>query len=271
MMVKPMTPNETVTRTPPVLRGEILGWLKEAGHIALHKQGFGISYKEDGTPVTTVDEEIEAFLLEQVARVTPGYRVLSEERGSLAGDDEFLWVIDPLDGTRAYASGLPIWSISIGLLQRERPVAGAVYLPAIGDIYWADATGAFCNDQRISPRRNLGLDDPLAFVAVPSNAHRLYDIDLPRVRSLGSTAVHLIYAATSTAIGVLTRRVRIWDVAGALPFFEHAGVSAIYLSGAPFVIAPLLTGEPLPEPLVIGRTELLPDIRLRIRRKQGAI
>jgi fructose-1,6-bisphosphatase/inositol monophosphatase family enzyme len=144
---------------------------------------------------------------------------------------------------------------------------GAVYLPAMGEMYWADEGGAFRNGERLSPRPLPSLEDPLAFLAVPSNAHRRYEIDLPRLRSLGSTAAHLVYVAASSCVGALTRWVSIWDVAGALPFFPHAGVAARYLSGAPFVVAPLLDGVSFPEPLLVARADLMEEIRRRIRPK----
>ena len=79
-------------------------------------------FKPDGTPTTAVDLEIETFLLDRIRTRYPDHGILGEEGGGRASHHEFLWVIDPLDGTRAFASGLPIWGISIGVLRDAAPL-----------------------------------------------------------------------------------------------------------------------------------------------------
>ena len=99
----------------------------------------------------------------------------------------------------------------------------------------------------------------------PVNAHLHFDIDFPRVRSFGSTLAHLIYVADSTAVAAVTRRVMIWDLAGALPLLDRCGVALSYLSGAAFDPAPLLDGRPLPEPLLVARPAVMEEMRRRIQ------
>ena len=112
-------------------------------------------------------------------------------------------------------------------------------MPAVGDLFWGNADGAFYNGQPLLPRDTASLDDPLAFLAVPSNAHLLYNISFGRLRSLGSVAAHLTYVARGAAIGALTRRVKLWDLAGVLPILKHTGIELRYLSGAPFDVRDL--------------------------------
>jgi len=166
-----------------------------------------------------------------------------------------------LDGTRAYASGLPIWGVSLGLLQDGEPRAGVFYMPAVGELYWEDGNTATRNGTPVMCTGNLAVDDPLAFVAVGSDSHLRYDIDYPCVRSLGSTAAHLVYVACSKAVASLTRRVHLWDVAGVLPLLAYCGVRVAYLSGRPFAAQELARGERLPEPMLAARPAVWDALR----------
>jgi myo-inositol-1(or 4)-monophosphatase len=246
--------------------GLIGSWLKQAGRIALDKHDLAhtLDLKDDNTPATAVDHEVEEFLLEKIHAHHPGHQVVSEESGVHGMEHEALWVIDPLDGTRAYASGLPIWGISLGLLYNGEPLAGGFYMPAVDELYWGDENGAFLNGRPLPPPV-ASLDDPLAFLAVPSNSHLLYDISFHRLRSLGSTAAHLIYVARGAAVGALTRRIAIWDLAGVLPILRHTGIELRYLSGAPFDLRPLQAGQNLREPLLAARPANMERLRSSIR------
>jgi myo-inositol-1(or 4)-monophosphatase len=249
--------------------GLIGSWLKQAGRIALdkHELAHTLDLKHDDTPATAVDREVEGFLLEKIHAHHPGHQVVSEESGVHGIEHEVLWVIDPLDGTRAYASGLPIWGISLGLLHNGEPLAGGFYMPAMDELYWGDKNGAFLNGRPLLPPVS-SLDDPLAFLAVPSNSHLLYDISFHRLRSLGSTAAHLIYVARGAAVGALTRRVKVWDLAGVLPILQHTGIELRYLSGASFDIRDLLPGASAREPLIAAPTTMIEGIRQSIRPKE---
>lgn len=237
-------------------------WLKEAGEIALaRRRHLETSLKKDGTPVTAADHAVEAFLIERISERYPSHRLITEESGLYDGQSEFTWVIDPIDGTRAFAGGLPIWGISVGILQGTEPYAGAFYMPAVGEMYWGSSEGAFWNGRPMLRQPGLTFEDPLAFLAVPSNAHLRYRIDFPRLRSLGSTAAHLIYVARGTALGALTRRINLWDFAGVLPILQQTGMALVYLSGRPLQIGELLDGALTPEPLVAAPAGLIERVR----------
>jgi fructose-1,6-bisphosphatase/inositol monophosphatase family enzyme len=242
--------------------------LVEAGNLALvSRRDLGdAQLKADETPVTQVDRDIETLLVEHIRREFPQHRILAEEGSQGGSDADFTWIIDPLDGTRAYISGLPIWGISVGLLRYEKPLAGAFFLPAVNELYWGDGQSAFLNGQRLPPPV-FGLDSLHAFLAVPSNCHLEYEISFGRLRSLGSTAAHLIYVARGAAIGALTRRVRLWDLAGVLPILAPLGIELRYLSGASFRVGDLMEGQRASEPIVAGPTQLIDPLLAMIRRK----
>lgn len=254
--------------TQPIDLSLIREWLKQAGDVALSRRDdIAVNLKADNTPLTAIDLQIETFLLDCISQHYPHHRVITEEGGIYPGDSEFVWIIDPIDGTRAFASGLPIWGISIGVLWKAKPYLGAFYMPALREMYWGSAEGAFCNSLPISRRSTAEFDDPLVFFAVPSDAHRLYKVNFPRLRSLGSTAAHLVYVARGAAIGALTRKVKIWDLAGVLPILNQMGITLLYLSGKPFCIGELLDGRATPEPIVAAPSNLIQRVRANLRLK----
>lgn len=247
----------------------IRNWILEAGRIALsYTANRSVDIKNDFTPVTQLDRYIEDFLVEKIAENYPGHGVLAEEGSSRLGSD-FLWIIDPIDGTRAFASGLPVWGISVGVFHQGMPYAGVFYLPVTGEMYWADGEQAFYNGHQLVPRSKVELQSPLSFIAVPSNAHLHFDISFPRLRSLGSTTAHLAYVAHGSATAAITRQIRIWDMAAILPSLRISGSGLVYLSGKQFDPGDLLNGEITPEPLVVAHSSIIEQIRSLIRLKPG--
>jgi myo-inositol-1(or 4)-monophosphatase len=238
-------------------------WLKEAGEIALsQRKSLKFSVKTDNSLVTDIDRLIEAFLIDNINRSYPGHQTISEEEGVLAGKSEYTWAVDPIDGTRAFASGLPLWCISVGVFYRGVGLVGGIYLPDVKEMYLVSGESAFYNDQLLQKITKIDITNPMAFMAVPSNAHLLYDISFPRLRSVGSSIIHMLYVARGVATAALTRRIRIWDLAAVLPFLSSVGV---YLSGKSFHINDMLGGEPSPEPIIVAPQKILEEVRMMIR------
>ena len=235
-------------------------WVTEAAQIALAKTADrSVDLKEDLTPVTEIDKQVEAFLLEKIARHYPGHSVLAEEGSSRSGS-EFTWIIDPIDGTRAFASGLPIWGISIGVLHLGEPYTGVFYMPVTGDVFWGTKSEAFHNDRPLKVQDTVDLYSPLAFIAVPSSFHRYFDTSFPRLRSFGSATAHLAYVAHGLATATVTRGLRIWDLAPVLPYLGFSGTRLVYLNGEDFEIGDLLHGEAAPQPLVAAHASIIDEI-----------
>ncbi len=131
-----------------------------AGAVALHyfRQTLEIADKSDETPVTQADREAEARMREIIAREAPGHGVLVEEHGSERTDSEFVWVLDPIDGTKAFISGVPVFGTLIALLRGGRPVLGIIDHPALTE-RWVGAVGqpTRMNGEavRVAPRGGL--------------------------------------------------------------------------------------------------------------------
>lgn len=244
-------------------------WVIEASKIALAQAADRkVHIKADRTPVTVVDKEIEEFLSNRIAQHYPGHGILAEE-GSFRSGSEFTWIIDPIDGTRAFASGLPIWGISVGVFHQAEPYAGVFYMPATRDLYWGTQEYAFYNRQKLVPGSTVDLNSPLAFIAVPSSVHRYFKVSFPRLRSFGSTTAHLAYVAQGVATAALARRIRIWDVAAVLPLLKISQTRLIYLSGKAFHPIELLRGEVAPEPLIAAHSSIIEEVRALLDLRGG--
>ena len=122
-----------------------------------------VELKADATPVTQVDRTVERTIREAVAARFPGDGVLGEEEGDSPGLNGRCWVIDPVDGTKLYAEGIPLWTTLIGLTIEAEPVLGLADAPAFGDRYHATiGGGAWRGDRRLSVSDVACLDE--AFV-----------------------------------------------------------------------------------------------------------
>lgn len=104
------------------------------------RQPLSVDDKADASPVTVADRAAEAAIRAQLEAVRPADGIVGEEHGTVRGDSEYLWVIDPIDGTKAFITGRPLFVTLIALLHRGVPVLGVIDQPVIGD-RWVGARG----------------------------------------------------------------------------------------------------------------------------------
>ena len=110
----------------------------------------GVEYKEDRTPVTIADKIINEYLISEVKKEYPDFRVIGEEE-SLNNNSKFAWVCDPLDGTSMFTRHVPVSVFSLALVEDGEPIVGVVYDPFLDEMYSAiKGKGAYCNDKKIS-------------------------------------------------------------------------------------------------------------------------
>src|SRR3954470_15187321 len=105
------------------------------------RAGLDADDKEDHSPVTIADREAEAVMRELLAARAPGHGIIGEEHGRENADAELVWVLDPIDGTKAFLTGKPLFGTLIGLLHHGVPVLGIIDQPVIGD-RWVGVTGS---------------------------------------------------------------------------------------------------------------------------------
>jgi histidinol-phosphatase len=125
---------------------------RQAGQLALRyfDTGLTVEWKQDQSPVTVADREAEALLRGTLLGRFPQDGFLGEESGHAVGSSGFRWVIDPVDGTRNFVRGIPIWATLIGLEYQGEQIAGVADVPTLGQTYRAlKGDGAYRNEQRI--------------------------------------------------------------------------------------------------------------------------
>jgi histidinol-phosphatase len=134
---------------------------RAAGEIALKyfRGGFDVALKPDATPVTQADREGEAVIREIIGRVFPDHGFLGEELGA-DGSREVRWLIDPVDGTKNFVRGIPIWAVLIGFEEHGAVTAGVIHNPVTGDLLAArKGAGAFVNGARVRVSDEARLGD----------------------------------------------------------------------------------------------------------------
>lgn len=193
--------------------------------------------------VTDYDLGSERLIRELLAARTPGIPIVAEEGGGAAGS-ELTWYCDPLDGTTNFVHGHPFWCVSIGLMQRKEPIAGAVVAPSLGVEWWgAHNGGAFRNGQTCHVSQTDKLDDALVGTGFPSdrsqspaNNFEAFERVKPAVRGVrrcGSAAIDVCLVADGTYDAYWERALCAWDLAGGTAIALAAGARVTALDGGP--------------------------------------
>jgi myo-inositol-1(or 4)-monophosphatase len=223
-------PSPDLTEVLPVIRGIA----HEAGDIALRFFRSGLSTsariwsKAGGSPVTEADVAVDTFLKVRLSAVLPAAGWLSEE----TADDprrlgrDHVWIVDPIDGTRAFLSGSHDWSVAIALLKGGRPVLGIVYAPAHETLYAAlEGRGAWRDEERISVSRASSLDG-ISVAGPKPIVDRLARgaPSITRPPRIPSLALRISRVADgSVDAGLVTSDARDWDLAAADLILREAG------------------------------------------------
>ncbi|MFQ5660412.1 MAG: histidinol-phosphatase [Gammaproteobacteria bacterium] len=119
-----------------------------AGEIALNYFRLPVAVEDktatdDFDPVTEADRDIESYLRRRITEACPGHSIVGEEHGISEGTDDFRWIIDPIDGTRAFISGSPMWGILLGLMQGDACLLGLMHQPYLQETFSGSRAGAF--------------------------------------------------------------------------------------------------------------------------------
>jgi histidinol-phosphatase len=207
-----------------------------------------IDTKPDLTPVSDADRTVEDAIRSTLGRARPRDGMLGEEFGETSGSvgGSRRWIVDPIDGTKNYIRGVPVWATLIALLDGDEPVAGLVSAPAMGRRWWgAKGSGAFTGKQRSSatPIRVSGIsrlaDASLSYSSLSGweDGGRLGGfLDLTRgvwrTRAFGDFYSYVLLAEGAVDIAV-EPEVSLWDLAALVPIVTEAGGEFTDLSGRP--------------------------------------
>ncbi len=208
-----------------------------------------VNTKSPNDFVTEVDHKAEAIIIETLLGAYPGHGILAEESGSVHGakDSEFVWIIDPLDGTTNYTHGFPWFCVSIGLETAGDLVAGVIYNPLHDELFTTTrGGGAFCNGHRLrvsmrSPLQNtlLGTGFPYDCASDPANNFDnfiAFQKAARGIRRAGAAALDLAYVAAGRLDGFWELKLKPWDVAAGVLMVREAGGVVSTFDGSPYII-----------------------------------
>jgi histidinol-phosphatase len=193
--------------------------------------GLAVEWKGDQSPVTIADREAEALLRTTMLGAFANDGFLGEESGSRPGSSGFRWIIDPIDGTRNFVRGIPIWATLVGLEYRDEPIAGVIEVPALGQTFRAlRGDGAYRGERRLRVSDVADLGEAIMFYSslswfVRAGKERQF-LDLAartqRQRGFGDFYGFVLVAQGSGEV-MVEHGVHAWDVAALLPLLEEAG------------------------------------------------
>lgn len=191
--------------------------------------GVDVERKSDRTPVTCADRESEQLIRQTISRYYPSHRQIGEEWGESSGDPEYTWIVDPIDGTKTFIHGAPLYGVLIGVEVKGVASVGVIYLPALDEMV-AAAKGLGCTwngrPARVSGQKNLG-EAALMSSSIVScyrrtpNFGKLADATLLQ-RTWGDCYGYAL-VATGRADIMVDPAMKLWDSAPMLPIIEEAG------------------------------------------------
>lgn len=225
---------------------ELSSWLQDATIIAKHsgsilKQFWGrlhhIEEKEfAGDLVTEADKASEKYIIHSLKERFPSYAILAEESGQLEfnSESDFLWVIDPLDGTTNYAHQYPLFAVSIALLFKGLSILGVIYNPILEELFQAaQGQGATLNGRPIKVSDTEKLSRSLLATGFPYNRRQTSNNNYKEfchfthltqgVRRGGSAALDLAYTAAGRFDGYWELGIKPWDMAAGIVILKEAG------------------------------------------------
>jgi myo-inositol-1(or 4)-monophosphatase len=222
----------------------------EAAKILVENFGtdFKIGRKRDYNDlVTEIDKKSEAKITEIVHKHFPEHNVLGEEGGDLRKQSDYVWIVDPIDGTINYTHSLPIFCVSIALEIKKEVSLGIVYSPMTNEKFWAEkGKGAYLNDKKISVSDIEYLKDSLLVTGFPYGAKDNMDhcidhfvnfvkMGLP-IRRLGSAAMDICYLACGRFEAFWEVNLNAWDVAAGYLILLEAGGKVTNFKGGDYSV-----------------------------------
>lgn len=211
---------------------------KEAGKFIkterINFQTEAVEVKSFNQLVSYVDKGAEEILVQALKNILPEAGFITEEKTIATEEKEFMWIIDPLDGTTNFIHNLPVYSVSIGLVNRGKVILGVVYEINHDEMFYAwSGGGAWMNGQRIGVKQNAELGKALLATGFPYYDFKIMDQYLDALkyfmkntqgmRRMGSAAVDLAYTACGRFDGFFEYGLSPWDVAGGICIIQEAG------------------------------------------------
>ena len=214
--------------------------------LPIFRADLGVENKKAGSgdydPVTLADKGAEAAIRRVLAERYPGHGVIGEEYGEDRPDAEFVWVLDPIDGTRAFVAGLPVWTTLIGLRHESKPVLGSIGQSFTGELFIGHAGGSrvqtASGSRALKARVGVRLEDAVIATTDPDGYYKAEEIPawqklraVARIARLGCDAYAYAMVAAGQIDLVVETSLKCWDIDAAIPVLAGAGAFTSNWSG----------------------------------------
>lgn len=202
-----------------------------------------LSYKEGKEVVSNYDIVTEKKIRKDIHSLFPNHKIWGEELGRDVGnlENERFIIIDPIDGTKNFLSGLPLFASQIACVEEGKIVWGIINLPALSEIYWAiEGKGAYRNGKRIYPSKQDSLDLAMQCFGIGHNAENFLTLpniirnQLAEPRHYGCAGVHYSFVACGRVDIYIAAEAKYYDMAAGLLLCKEAGLSFCNLQGGRF-------------------------------------
>lgn len=204
-----------------------------AGEVVLpyfRNPDLAVEQKSDRTPVTEADRKAEEVMRAMIHRHHPAHGIIGEEFGNENAEAEFVWVLDPIDGTKSFVAGVPLFGVLIGLLQGGRPMAGCIYQPVLKELCLGGGGKAWLNGRRIQVREGVPLERAVVLCTDLAGVETHQDYaafeSLRRraglFRTWGDCYGYLLVASGRADV-MLDPVINPWDLLPVIPVIEGAG------------------------------------------------
>jgi myo-inositol-1(or 4)-monophosphatase len=197
--------------------------------------------------VTQTDKKTEQVIIDDILAKFPDHSILAEESGETTSNSDFLWVIDPLDGTTNFVHGLSPYCVSIALLKNDKPILSVISELPSKNLFWSvKGHGSFCNGEEISVSSRKSIQDSLLITGFSYQHDSKWETNMKLfknftkishgVRRIGSAAADLCYVASGKADGFWEIGLYPWDSAAGILLVEEAGGKVSRMDGKPYNI-----------------------------------
>jgi histidinol phosphatase-like enzyme (inositol monophosphatase family) len=199
-----------------------------------------VETKSDQSPVTLADRGAEELMRSMIGKKFPAHGIIGEELGSENADAEWVWVLDPIDGTKSFITGVPLWGTLIALLHRGQPVLGCIHQPVLGQLMLGDGAVTTLNDRRVRVRACARLEEAVVLTSDPLNPAKYQNgagytalTDRAKlVRTWGDCYGYLLLAGGWADV-MLDPIMNPWDIAALVPVVRGAGGTITDWQGGP--------------------------------------
>lgn len=218
-----LTPYRTFITELAVQSGEFIR--PYFGHASL-----AVEIKSDDSPVTAADQGAEKLLRALIAKKFPDHGIIGEEFGEDRPGAEWVWVLDPIDGTKAFITGVPLWGTLISLLHQGQPVLGAIHQPILQQLMIGDGTTTTLNSRRVQVRPCARIEDATLLTSDSYNPAKYqngaaYEALAQRARLVRTWGDCYGYLLLSSGFADITVDpiMNLWDLAALVPIVRGAG------------------------------------------------